>query len=268
MTAFGRLTQATARVLFPPVCVGCGADTVDHGGLCADCWTGTEFLSGNGCRSCGRPLEGRFDDADDLICDLCMESPPLWDRGIAVAHYSGTMRRLILRLKHGDRVDLAPVLGAWGARAARDVLAEADLVAPVPSHWLRRVKRRYNQSAELARAVARAAGRTGSYVPDLLRRTRATASQDGKDREGRAANLAGAIGLGRGWQERLAGRRVVLVDDVLTTGATLNAASSALRGAAVARVDVVVMALVKRSGLAYLGSDRENEFEESGHGHR
>ncbi len=256
-------TGAVARVLFPPACPGCGADTLLHGGLCAACWSDTQFLSGNGCRTCGRPLEGKFDDQEDLVCDICLDNPPLWDRGVAVAHYGGTMRRLILRLKHGDRLDLAPVLGAAGARAGAALLREADFIAPVPSHWLRRLKRRYNQSAELARAVASAAGRGDAYVPGLLRRTRRTPSQEGRDREGRAANLSGAISLAPRWRERVAGRSVLLVDDVLTTGATFNAAAAALRGAGAGRVDVIAMALVKRSGLAYLGTDDEDQDPEA-----
>ena len=139
-------------------------------------------------------------------------------------------------------------------RAGRGLIAEADLVIPVPMHWARRLKRRFNQSAELARALCLAAERRDAFAPGLLRRTRRTGSQDGRDRAGRAANRLGCIGL-TGNGVALAGCRVLLVDDVLTTGATMNAVAGVCRNAGAASVDILVLSLVSFDEAPYLRND-------------
>jgi ComF family protein len=244
--------RALADALFPPACPACQAETSSPASLCAGCWADTRFLSGRGCAACGRDVPGLSRPEPDFLCDSCQAHPPLWDRGAAVFAYEGAGRRLVLALKHGDRLDMAPMLGGWLARVGRRLVAEADLVAPVPMHWTRRLRRRFNQSEELARALARAAGRPEAVAPRLLRRLRRTPSQDGRDRQRRAENLRGAIGLAPGAASRLAGRRVLLVDDVLTTGATFNACAAACREAGAAGVDILVLALVSFDELPYL----------------
>ncbi|MEM8622240.1 MAG: ComF family protein [Pseudomonadota bacterium] len=244
-------------LLFPPECPACRAETATADGLCARCFADTQFLAGPACVQCARP-EPRLAAPDpDYRCDRCLAAPPAWDRAAAVALYGGAMRRLVLGLKHGDRLDTVPLLARWMAASGAHLLRDADLLVPIPLHWTRRLKRRFNQSAELARAVAREAGRAGDSAghsaghttpvsaPDILRRIRRTASQEGRSRSERRLNMIGALAVRPGAAARVAGRHVVLIDDVMTSGATLDAAASALRTAGAARVDALVIALAK-----------------------
>jgi predicted amidophosphoribosyltransferase len=232
------LTASLIDAVYPPRCLACAAATERAHGLCPACWRDTHFIAGPVCGRCGVPLIGA-EEAD--ACESCTRHPPAWDRGAAALIYAGAGRRMVLGLKHGDRLDLVRPLAGWMAAAGRGLLADAELVAPVPLHWTRLVRRRYNQSAELGRALARAAGRR--FVPDLLTRRRATAPQDG-GREARAANQAGAFTLTRRHMGVVAGRRVLVVDDVMTSGATLSGCAEVLKAGGAAAVDVLALARV------------------------
>ncbi len=177
-------------------------------------------------------------------CDDCLTIARPWSRGRAALLYRDNGRKLVLSLKHGDRTDLARPAAAWMLRAGAPLITPETIVAPIPLHWLRLLTRRYNQSALLSAAIARSAGLR--HLPDLLQRSRNTRSQDGRDRDGRFRNVAGALRLHRRHHAALAGRPVLLVDDVMTSGATLAAATEACHAAGSGPVSVLVLARVAK----------------------
>ena len=227
------------RVLYPAQCLACDALVDAEGALCPECWAQTPFVAGLACDGCGAPLPGRSEGAER--CDECLSGRP-WSRGRAALRYGGAGIRMVLALKHGDRPDLARHAGGWMARVGAELIGEGTLLAPVPVHRRRLVRRRYNQAALLAQEVAR---RTGApCCPDLLVRTRSTGSQDGRGAAARHENVAGAIAVHP--RRSAEGRAVVLVDDVLTSGATLGACAEACLEGGAARVDVLTLARVVR----------------------
>jgi ComF family protein len=230
------------NAIFPPACLSCREETETPMGLCARCWAETGFIAGLVCRICGIPLQGEA--GDDACCDDCASHPPAFSHGRAAVLYQGGGRKLVLALKHGDRMDLAWPLAQWMARAGEDLTAKADLIAPVPLHRWRLLRRRYNQSAELARHVGALAGRP--VLPDLLIRQRMTPSQDGLDRAARLQNQSGAFAVNPRFSARIAGKRLLLVDDVLTTGATLSCCAETCLQAGAEQVDVLVLARVAK----------------------
>ena len=236
-TAWG----SALAIVYPPTCVGCGAATADPHALCPACWSPLRLIEQPFCPRLGTPF-GVDLGIGLLVSPRAIAEPPVFERARAVALYDDVARRMVHRLKYEDRLDLAAAMAGMMGRAGADLLAEADCVVPVPLHRLRLWRRRFNQAALLARILARDAGRP--YDPACLRRIKATRSQVGLSRTARAANLQGAFRVPDASKSRLQGRRVLLVDDVSTTGATANAAARALlRGGAVA-VDVLTFALV------------------------
>ncbi|KAA0676794.1 ComF family protein [Roseomonas genomospecies 6] len=229
--------------LLPPRCLCCGGAVDRQGGLCAACWTGLTFIAPPFCAGCGTPFD--FALEGEHLCGACIAEPPVYARARAVLAYDDGSRPLVLGFKHGDRIHAADAYGAWLARAGAELLAEADLLAPVPLHRLRLFRRRYNQAALLARAAGRQAG--CPVLPDLLIRRRATPSQGGLDRSGRRRNVKGAFAVRPGLEPRVAGKRIVLVDDVLTTGATLSECARVLLRAGAERVDALTLARVVKT---------------------
>jgi ComF family protein len=225
----------------PPRCLACGTIVSDAGTLCGDCWPNVEFIARPLCVSCGIPLSATSDEGN-LQCGACLAKRPPWRRARSVFRYQGVGRDLILAFKHGDRLDAAPTLSRWLARVGAEVLAEVDTIIPVPLHRRRLFSRRYNQSAVLALGLAKLTG--VPVMVDGLVRTRATPTQGGLDRNARAANVRGAIVADL--RRPLKGRRVVLIDDVLTTGATASVCVAALKKAGVVSVDMLTLARVTR----------------------
>jgi ComF family protein len=238
---------AILDALLPPQCLSCRAIVDRPGHLCATCWRDMTFIAPPYCACCGLPFG--VEAGPDLLCGECLARPRAFDRARAVLRYDEASRGPILAFKHADRTDAAPAFARWIVPAIGPLLAEADLIVPVPLHRWRLWRRRYNQAALLAQWLGRHAGKP--VRPDLLLRRRATPSQGHLGRAERARNVAGAFAVAPRHRAAIAGRRVLLVDDVLTTGATVEACARALRRAGASHVDVACLARVVRS----LGDD-------------
>ena len=239
------LKKSGARLLdlvLPPRCLKCGATVDAVGALCATCWPDVAFLAPPHCAACGLPFE--FDLGPDALCGACARERPVFDRARAAFRYDEGSKDLILRFKHADRTDSAPAFARWMARAGEALLADADLVTAVPLHWTRLFMRRYNQAALLASALGQRAGKPA--VNDLLVRRKRTPSQGGLGAAGRQRNVVGAFMVHPRHRALVGDKRVLLVDDVLTTGATVSACASILLRAGALAVDVLTLARVVR----------------------
>ncbi len=224
----------------PPLCPCCRAPLGDGAGLCADCWAKLSFIEPPFCARLGIPFT--YDPGPGLLSMEAIASPPAYDRARAAVRYDEIARALVLSFKYGDRLDLAPMLGRWMARAGHELLPAADALVPVPLHWRRLWSRRFNQSAALAGAIGRECGVPVLY--EALKRVRATPQQVGLSKTQRADNVQGAFRVPAEHKALVAGRRLLLVDDVLTSGATVDTCARALLRAGASGVDVLVFARV------------------------
>ncbi|WP_375174089.1 ComF family protein [Pseudooceanicola sp.] len=230
---------AALRLIYPPTCLTCDALVAEEQGLCGTCWRDTPFVGAPACHGCGAPLMADHAVAEEL-CDDCLVIERPWVAGRTALIYRGTGRKLVLGLKHGDRLDIARPAARWMAQAGRELVRPGMVVTAVPLHWRRRIKRRYNQSVLLGRGVARGLGLT--FCPDLLLRRVATPVLDGKGREARFAVMSDALTINPRRAAMAQGRPVLLIDDVMTSGATLSAATEAVLRAGAAEVSVLTLA--------------------------
>lgn len=240
-SALRGLPRGALSLIYPPTCAGCGGATADPGGLCSDCWTGLRLIEEPLCPRFGTPFAVDL-GVGPLLSPRAIAEPPVFGRARAVALYDDVARRLVHRLKYEDRLDLSAVMGRMMSASGRALIAEADCIVPVPLHRWRLWRRRFNQAALLGRVIAR--GAELPYEPSTLVRVRATRSQVGLSRPARAENLSGAFRVDAARAHLIRGRRILLIDDVMTTGATGNAASRALLRGGAASVDVLTFALV------------------------
>jgi ComF family protein len=242
LARFARGARASLRlglnVALPPLCPACRT-LVHESGLCAECWNKLAFIAPPYCPRLGIPFV--YDPGPGILSMQAIADPPAYQRARAAVRYDEVARKLVHAFKYGDRLDLAPTLGRWMARAGHELLGEGALV-PVPLHWRRLWARRFNQSAALAREISRASNVPVAHA--VLKRVKATAQQVGLSRTQRAENVQGAFRVPHAARGEIKGRRFILVDDVLTSGATLDACARALLRAGAAQVDALVFARV------------------------
>ena len=229
-------------VLLPPRCLGCGCIVRQDRTLCTTCWNALHLLAPPQCEACGLPFE--HEQPPGSLCGACLRHPLPWQRARAALAYDDGSKSMILRFKHADYTQAAATFAIWMERAAGPLLEEADIIAPVPLHRWRLFHRRYNQAALLTLALARRGRRR--VIPDLLLRHKSTPSQGRLSATQRQRNVAGAFTVLPRWRSQLHGARVLLVDDVLTTGATVGACCRILDRAGAGAVDVLTLSRVLR----------------------
>lgn len=230
-------------LVLPPRCPGCGVLVEDDLQFCGDCWNALRFISAPACTACGKPFAQGRDD--DLVCAECLARPPLHDGIKAAVLYDDLSRSIVLRLKHGGKIGLARLVAKHLERHLPADGSDVVLV-PVPLHRWRLWRRGFNQSILIARALA--AKRSLKIETDVLRRTRATPPLKGMTRQQRAVAVRGVFDIPAARRDRIAGRHVLLIDDVYTTGATANACVRLLKKAGAARVTIFCWARVLREG--------------------
>lgn len=232
--------RAGMDILLPPRCLACNAPLWGETQVCAACWSSLQFIDAPLCDVSGVPFP--FDPGTNSVSAEVLARQPAFNRARAALRYDASSGRLVSRLKYGDRLEAVPLFARWMVRAGAELLEDADVIVPVPLHPSRLFQRRFNQSAELARAVSHLSG--VPVAPDLLMRTRATPTQVGLSASARRRNVAGAFALTSGSGEKVMERHVLLIDDVLTTGATVEACARRLGAEGAARVDVLTLARV------------------------
>ena len=234
--------QAVLGLILPAQCLTCDATVDTPGQFCPVCFAATSFVTEPCCVTCGQGFAHAAEGGLARQCQQCRDAPPVWRQGRAALRYDEQAGRVILPFKYADRVETATALARQMARAGAALLDDADILVPVPLHRSRLRSRRYNQSALLARAIGRLSGHPA--MVDALGRTRATQSLRGQTAAARASSLQGAFAVRPHRVSSIAGRRVLLIDDVLTTGATANGCTLALLEAGAGQVDLLVAARV------------------------
>jgi ComF family protein len=235
-----RASSALLDGLFPPSCAGCGRHVALSGALCGRCWSTIRFIEQPYCAVLGTPFSASL--GEGAVSARAIADPPPYARARAAVAYEGLARGFVTGLKFRDRQDQSGWMAGWMARAGRDLIADADVVIPVPLHWRRFLGRRFNQSAELARALCEKTGKP--FAPEALHRTRATVTQRGLTADERDANVKRAFLVPDAALAIVSGRRVLLVDDVITTGSTLAACARVLKKAGAAEIDCLAFAMV------------------------
>lgn len=226
-------------IVYPPTCPGCGVITARHASFCPTCWRDIRFIERPYCEVLGIPFS--YDPGPGMVCAEAIAEPPVFDRLRSVAIHEGPVRHLVHGLKYRDRTDLAPMMALWLQRASDGFVAGCDGIVPVPLHRWRFASRKFNQSAELARHLSRLSGRP--FLARTLLRVKNTSRQVGLTERAREVNVRAAFKVAPGHEIDVAGKHIVLVDDVYTTGATVSSAAGALKRAGASEVTVLTFAM-------------------------
>jgi len=232
------LLRQALDFMIPPLCLVCRGPVGEHNALCPSCWKEAHFISSPYCAVCGEPFEVPVDE--NTVCNECMMNPPVFRRARSAMIYDDISKSLLLGFKHGDKLHLLSALASWMQKAGREIIGTAGFIVPVPLHRWRLLRRRYNQAALLANALGRSSGK--EVIADMLLRSRNTPVQGNMSREERRKNVAGAFTINPRHADKAKGKTFVIVDDVLTTGATVNECGRVLLKAGAAAVDVLTLA--------------------------
>lgn len=230
--------------LIPPHCVSCHGSMESDQGLCGACWRQIHFISNPYCHTCGLPLPFGDDNPTTMLCGPCTLEPPPYDLGRSCVAYDAHSKDLILRFKHGDHTSLTPFFVKWLEQTGKEIMVDVKFILPVPLHWTRLLKRRYNQAALLSKGLSHKTGIP--YLPTTLKRIRATPPQGHLSKEERQKNVENSFSVSDKGANILEGQQVLLIDDVLTSGATIHACTKVLKNAGVTKVSVLTLARVVR----------------------
>ncbi|MHA1540369.1 MAG: ComF family protein [Alphaproteobacteria bacterium] len=229
-------------MLLPPRCFSCGTFVVEHHSVCGECFEKIHFIAAPLCEICGLPFS--YDVEDETICGACAQKRPLFEKGRSIVRYDDGSKKIILSFKHGDVVDLVPAFVGWIVGHQKEFVMDADLLVPVPIHRWRLLKRRYNQAALVSNALGRRLEKES--FPDLMRRIKNTPPQEHKSIISREDNVRGAFVVHSKYLETVRGKRILLIDDVFTTGATITSCTKVLLKAGASSVSVLTLARVVR----------------------
>jgi len=240
VAGISRTLDGLASLAMPPVCLACNASLGSRDCICPECWSRIDFIGPPLCDRLGLPMP--FSTGGPMVSAAAIATPPTYRKARAIARYDGVMRTLIHGFKYRDRHDSRQLFGRWLETAGTELTRDCDVIVPVPLHRWRLLSRRFNQAAILSRELSRRTGRP--MQPHLLKRTRRTSRQIRLTNAQRSANVRGAFAVAKRHHAAIAGRNILLVDDVITTGATANACARALLQAGASRVDVLALAMV------------------------
>jgi ComF family protein len=228
-------------ICFPITCCNC-RKIVDSEGLCLECWKKIKWIDDPKCKICGAPFEINI----DALCPRCIKKKPHFDKAISVFEYDDFSKSIVLKFKHGDATYIGRQLATWLWRVSKDIVDDSSIIIPVPIHFFKRLKRKYNQSELLAQRLGMLGGIL--YEPRILRKEKNTPQQEGLSKNTRMKNINGSFGVDPKFSYLLSGKNVILVDDVLTTGATANECSKILKRHGAKKVFVLTVARVSLMG--------------------
>lgn len=240
-----KMGQKTLDFILPPLCLQCHTLVLQQGGLCASCWQKISFISKPFCKSCGFPFDLPLEL--ESICGPCAREKPPFTRARAAVYYNEISKPLILRFKHGDALHMTPLFTEWLYQAGQDLFEQAEYIAPIPLHWSRLVYRGYNQAAILSHKLSKKTKIT--HAPDLLKRKKRTPSQGTLTAKERDKNVSNAFKLNKKYDQFVRDKHILLIDDVLTSGATVQACAKVLKKSGAKQVDILTLARVIKSEI-------------------